>query len=110
MELDNYFEQYWETFVQKLFEEDWITILKKEKQRYQQQFENLKLKKQSESEMQVEKAVESQENLTVHEPESEPEKMETDKEEDEKNSILKLVCLETIGKCWPYSTEIQGRF
>ena len=33
--------------------------------------------------MQVEKAVESQENLTVHEPESEPEKMETDKEEDE---------------------------
>ena len=34
--------------------------------------------------------------------------MEIDKDEEEEKSVIKLVLLETVGKCWPYSTEIQG--
>lgn len=31
-----------------------------------------------------------------------------DEAEDKFESPLKITCLETFGKCWPYSDDIQG--
>jgi len=104
---DTYFEQYWSMFILKYFEQDLIEIKKKETQKYEQQIENLKIKNQ----MQRETEIESDDNKNMgseSELITEAENMEIDKEEEEKNSILKLVCLETIGKCWSYATDIQG--
>lgn len=55
---------------------------------------------------------ESDKENTKVEQETEPavDKMETDKDEEEEKSVIKLVLLETIGKCWPYSTDMQGIF
>lgn len=99
-------------FIEKLFEDDLNNLRNKELQRLQQQIENIKLKNQPEvtqetkqKEEEAGKANSNEESTTL---EASQEKKETDKEEEEKNSTLKLVCLETIGKCWPYTTEIQG--
>jgi hypothetical protein len=94
-------------FIEKLFEEDLNNLRNKEKQRIQQQIEAIKLKNKPE----VNETKEKEESKTDKETSFEEvnqEKKETDKEEEEKNSTIKLVCLETIGKCWPYSTETQG--
>lgn len=104
---DTYFEQYWLMFILKFFEQDLIEIKRKEILRYEQQIENLKAKNQFQ-----EQETESESDRKMDESElvvgTKDEKMEIDKEEEEKNTILKLVCLETIGKCWSYATDIQG--
>ena len=46
---DEYFEQYWSNFIQKLFDEDINLLAKKEKQRNLQRIENLKRKNQAEA-------------------------------------------------------------
>ena len=83
---DEYFEQYWSNFIQKLFDEDINLLAKKEKQRNLQRIENLKRKNQAEADKE--------------DPKVEP--------KEEEKSVIKFVLLETVGKCWPYSTEIQG--
>lgn len=92
-------------------------LRKKEKLREEQQLENLRVK------LGVEVNVDSSSNDDKNEGEEnkimmdvgkekseEEKKQEEDKELEESNASLKLIVLETVGKCWSYSSEVQGLF
>lgn len=113
---DSYFEQYF-LIVKKYFEAEFEEVVKKEKVYHDQlveQFKNknrketgeleAKREKKDDAEMMEVQPVEKQEK----DDKAKVEKDENDEEEEKKNEAIKLIILETIGKCWPYSTEIQG--
>ena len=100
---DTYFEQYWSTFFAVYFEDNLKEISLKESQRFKQQLESLNPKSIQDSENIVEESVQQEADVVMKE--STP---EDNAEESVAAASLKRVCLETIGKCWPYSTELQG--
>ena len=102
---DAYFEQYWSTFFVVYFEDNLKEISLKESQRFKQQLESLNPKSIQDSENIVEESVSQQEADVVM---KEPAPEDNAEEENAALASLKRVCLETIGKCWPYSTELQG--
>lgn len=114
--VDGNFEQYWSTFFQGLFANVLKEVQAKEATRYQQILENLT---NTESEMPVDEAMsksEGDENVGMKEAveDNKPAKKKEEKMDDEEAvedpalEKLQMVCLETIGKCWPYGSEIQG--
>lgn len=115
--VDGNFEQYWSTFFQGLFADVLKEVQAKEATRYQQILENLA---NTDSEMSVDEAasksqerddnVEMKETVEDNKPvEKKEEKMEDEEVvEDPALEKLQMVFLETIGKCWPYGSEIQG--
>ncbi|CAF0720691.1 unnamed protein product [Brachionus calyciflorus] len=109
---DNYFENYWANFVLKYFKDDLDELEKKEKLRCDQQRESFKKKVLGIEDMQTE--IENIEKMQTTEStkneEKNDEEMLEDKELEETNSSLKLVILESIGKCWPYGTDIQEKY
>lgn len=42
--------------------------------------------------------------------ENKMEEEEVDKEVESLNSALKLIILESLGKCWPYGSDIQEKY
>lgn len=101
---NNYFEMYWQDFVVKYFQDDIDLLTKKECQRVEQQRESFKKKFLGIDEMQTE----SNPNEKIETKNEE--EMEEDKELEIINSNLKLVIIESIGKCWPYCSDIQENY
>lgn len=102
---ENYFENYWQEFVLKYFQSDIDALIKKELQRVEQQKELFKIKVLGVEVMQSE----TNEKIELTET-NKDEEMEEDKELETINSSLKLVILESIGKCWPYCSDIQEKY
>ena len=97
---DNYFEQFWSNFVNKNFEENMEALKKKETNRFQILIDQFEGKNEKTKE---EKVDDKKEENVINE-------VEDDLEEVAKKSEIKNVCLEIIGKCWPYSSESQEKY
>lgn len=104
---DSYFEQYWTNFVLKYFDREFGELLIKEKQRVDQQFDLFK-KKILKEEIQ-EQAMDIEQKEDVKNEEN-MEEEETDKEAEELNATIKHIILESLGKCWPFGSDIQERY
>ncbi len=101
--VDSGFEQYWSAFFQVYFEETIEVLRKKESQRYQQQLESLINKTESVS-------LTSDSEVETEKTETELIKVEEEVVIDPALEQLKLVCLETIGKCWTCTAEVQEKY
>lgn len=102
---DSVFEDYWTGFVLKYFAADLESIEAREKRHAEMlraKFEEKDESTEESKEAAVVKAAGEGDRETTEE------KSEEDKENERVNSSLKLIVLETIGKCFSYSTEIQG--
>jgi predicted lipase len=128
---DQYFEQYWSFFIQKNFQEDLESLLKREQQRLEHQISVFKIKNNKinrtesneiamhdndSNQMHVDEGdsntKENETEKTIDQEskqEKQHEKSEEEKEQDAINAQIKLILLETIGKCWPLNSEIQGK-
>lgn len=98
---DSFFEDYWTSFVLKFFDKDLDTLRTKETR----QTEILKAKLEGREEP-VQEAQASQGNDTDKQKTEENQDVEMEEKEAEEST--KLIILETIGKCWSYSSELQG--
>lgn len=96
---DSFFEDYWSQFVLKYFESDVAALWARETRHA----ETLRARFEDEKENGDEKKKDER-------VEASKEDGDEDKEAGLVNSSMKLIVLETLGKCWPYSTEIQGCF
>jgi proteasome component ECM29 len=114
---DAFFQQYWSLFMKKYFENDLEELMIKERQRREQLEEQLK-KKMNIIDEDVELINIDDENVKDNNEQSnkKSKKNDDDKDDDddddEEGQILdklKLLSLETIGKCWPYTPEIQSK-
>lgn len=112
--IDNDFETYWSLFIESYFKqnienlkqlEEEIRIKKFEKQEEinkEQQNEDEKMQDNNENANDGAKKVKlSNENNVKNE--------DNDENSDDTFSNVRLICLESMGKCWPYTTEMQGK-
>ena len=113
--VDANFEQYWTAFFQVYFQEDLETIKQIEDQRYQQQLEHLvnqtketSISDDTPKKLKTDEDVEMVQETVKNTIESKKEDSDEEVEKDLALDKLRLVCLETIGKCWPFGGEIQG--
>jgi len=95
--MDSGFEQFWSAFFRVYYDETIESLKQKEAQRYQQQLDSIVDKTENVSlgtdeEIKTQQTVEEE---TVVDPALEK---------------LKLVCLETIGKCWAFTAEVQEKY
>jgi hypothetical protein len=124
---DSFFELYWSSVFVMYFEQDLASLVRKDQLRFEQQIEAFKrknkrkandmetetvedqTKNEQSEEMQVEaEKVEEKTQQKEEEVKKADEKTDEEKEKEATNSALKLILMETIGKCWPFSWEIQG--
>lgn len=101
---DSVFEDYWTGFVLKYFAADLESIEAREKRHA----EMLRAKFEEKDESMEQSKEAAAVKASGEDKEMTEEKSEEDKENEKVNSSLKLIVLETIGKCFSYSTEIQG--
>ncbi|RNA28279.1 proteasome-associated ECM29 -like protein, partial [Brachionus plicatilis] len=101
---DVHFENYWNNFILRYFNEDLEQLIVKEKKRVELQKELFKKKILSISE-ESEAMVGDKNDERKNKDEN-----EEDKESAAANMNRKLVLLESVGKCWPYGTEIQEKY
>lgn len=101
---DSVFEDYWTGFVLKYFAVDLESIEAREKRHG----EMLRAKFEEKDESTEETKETAVKASGEGDREKTEEKSEEEKENEKVNSSLKLIVLETIGKCFSYSTEIQG--
>ena len=122
---DAYFEQYWSNFVLKLFETDLEELFENEKIQREQLIDQLANRDRAYTQetgnpdaSSIEEDILKKpcdENLVRESRSSERKKeksssnQDKDEEENAKTSALKLICLETLGKCWPSSADTQGK-
>lgn len=110
---ETYFESFWQSFVKKYFDAELEVFTKKEKLRQSQQFHQFKEMNNiaDEKESPGETATEDVEMETeTKESKESNEDKEEKKEAENEEMVIKLILLETIGRCWPFSTESQGEF
>lgn len=105
--LDSDFDTYWSTFVEKYFEQDFTSL---------KEFEELK--SQQQQQQQINSTTEEQQQAVVVADDDKPveeikklklsETKDIDEAEQELADNFKFTILATIGKCMPYTPEIQG--
>lgn len=101
---DSDFELYWTSVIERFFQKNFEILAEIEKaveeRRKQDNEEDENNSKQAALE-QIKKIKLSDESQSGD---------NGDEAEDKFDSPVKITCLETFGKCWPYSDDIQGKF
>lgn len=97
-------------FFQVYFEQVLESVKAKEAVRFQQQVDSLTDKKVEDDTKSDVEMVEGQEKVESEVENVKSEPMEEEPTEDPALEKLRVVFLETIGKCWPYSNEMQGKY
>jgi hypothetical protein len=98
--LDSDFELYWTMFVEKYFEQDFLNLKNAEELKVEINAEAMQLENNITDN---DRPIEEIKKLKLSETKS-----NDDEENEELFNKLKLIILETIGKCWPYTMEMQG--
>lgn len=98
---DSDFELYWSSFIERFFQKNFEILGEIEKaieERRKQELEDDSDNRQAALEQikRIKLTDESQSGAN------------DDEDGDKFDSPLKITCLETFGKCWPYSDDIQG--
>lgn len=101
---DVYFENYWNNFILKFFDDNLQQLIEKDKKRIELQkylFKKKYLSITEENEVLVEEKIDEKKN---------EDQSEEDKESEISNMSLKLALLESVGRCWPYGADIQEKY
>jgi hypothetical protein len=99
--LDSDFDLYWTTFVEKYFEQDFINL--KESEEFKKKAESGEDEQKSDETKEEDRPIEEIKKLKLSET---PETI--DEAAKELFDNFKFIILGTIGKCLPYTVEIQG--
>ena len=118
---DAYFEQFWSSVLENYFGKEVEELISKEKTRYDylvEQYKNknkiddpkTETKETSETNAtEVNKEVDEVSNKKAKSKKETDADLDEDDEEARKNGeAIKLIILESVGKCWSYSSDIQG--
>jgi len=114
---DNLFEDYWQGFIKTNFSEDFESLVNKEKKYMEKRKMQLNQMEIVETdEPKVEENDQEMKDMDQTKEEQNANKTtitneeERNEEEDTNNFNIRLNLLSTIGKCWSYSSDIQGEF
>ncbi len=113
---ETYFEKFWSSILELYFSNELENLILKENKRHENLIEQIRNKNNvTDVEMKETKndSSEIQENNEAatkkkSKKETEVENREEEEEEQKKGEAIKLVILESIGKCWSYNSDIQG--
>lgn len=95
---DSFFEDYWTSFVLKSFEKELEALRAKEVR--QREILKAKLEEREDEPL--------QEEAKTSESSKQKEDEDVEMEEKETEKSTRIIILETMGKCWSYSLELQG--
>ena len=99
---DSDFELYWSSFIERFFQKNFQILAEIEKA-----IEERRKNEHEGDDSEIRQAALEQIKRIKLSDESQS-NGDDDEAEDKFESPLKITCLETFGKCWPYSDDIQG--
>ena len=111
-----YFAEFWNVLLENYFKQDLESLITREKTRHENLVQQLKDKNIGQNVDMKEESENLPENQDANESASKKNKTKQDNEEDEedtreeekRNEAIKLIILESVGKCWSYKENVQG--